>query len=54
MIQSISIKNFLLIRDAYLELLDGSVAITGQTGAGKSLFCSALLAREVNFLERII
>ena len=42
MIQSIKIKNYALIEDAHIDLSNGLNIITGETGAGKSLFLSAI------------
>lgn len=42
MISSIQIKNYALIEDAYIDLHQGLNVITGETGAGKSLFLSAI------------
>lgn len=42
MIRSIQIKNYALIEDAHIELSEGLNVITGETGAGKSLFLSAI------------
>lgn len=42
MIEVIKIKNYALIEDAEIELISGLNVITGETGAGKSLFINAL------------
>lgn len=42
MIEVIKIKNYALIEDAEIELTKGLNVITGETGAGKSLFINAL------------
>jgi len=42
MIKVIKIKNYTLIEDAEIELTKGLNVITGETGAGKSLFINAL------------
>ncbi|MGB1451019.1 MAG: DNA repair protein RecN, partial [Marinirhabdus sp.] len=42
MITSLSIKNFALIEDVSVPLLPGFTAITGETGAGKSIILGAL------------
>jgi DNA repair protein RecN (Recombination protein N) len=42
MLASLSIRNFVLIEDATLELSDGLTALTGETGAGKTLLTKAL------------
>ena len=42
MLASLSIRNFVLIEDAVLEFSDGLTALTGETGAGKTLLTKAL------------
>lgn len=42
MIETIKIKNYALIEDSEIELGSGLNIITGETGAGKSLFINAL------------
>ncbi len=42
MIHEIIIKDFVLIKEAQITLPDGFIAITGETGAGKSLVIQAL------------
>jgi DNA repair protein RecN (Recombination protein N) len=42
MLASLSIRNFVLIEDATLEFSDGLTALTGETGAGKTLLTKAL------------
>lgn len=42
MLQSLYIKNFILIKEIQLELSDNFNVFTGETGAGKSLFVDAL------------
>lgn len=42
MIELIKIKNYALIQDSEIDLTSGLNVITGETGAGKSLFLSAL------------
>ncbi|MGB3592433.1 MAG: DNA repair protein RecN [Nonlabens sp.] len=42
MLQNISIKNYALIEELQLELVDGLTIITGETGAGKSIILGAL------------
>ena len=42
MLSSLSIKNFLLINDLTLDFKQGFTAITGETGAGKSILLEAL------------
>lgn len=42
MIRHLRLENLVLIREADLELSDGLVAITGETGAGKTIFAQAL------------
>jgi len=42
MLKQISIKNLALIANAEISFLDGFWAITGETGAGKSVFLNAL------------
>lgn len=42
MLVSLSIKNFVLIEDAVLDLADGLTVLTGETGAGKTLLTQAL------------
>ena len=42
MLASLSIRNFVLIEDATLEFSGGLTALTGETGAGKTLLTKAL------------
>jgi DNA repair protein RecN (Recombination protein N) len=42
MLVSLAIRNFVLIEDATLELGEGLTALTGETGAGKTLLTRAL------------
>lgn len=42
MIKRLYIKNFILIKEISLDLLDGFSAITGETGAGKSILVGAI------------
>ena len=42
MLASLTIRNFVLIEDATLEFGDGLTALTGETGAGKTLLTKAL------------
>jgi len=42
MILSLRVKNFLLVKEAYLEFDKGFNVLTGETGAGKSLLLKAL------------
>lgn len=42
MLVSLSIKDFVLIEDATLDLADGLTVLTGETGAGKTLLTQAL------------
>lgn len=42
MLQSISVKNVVLIEDIHIDFLDGLCALTGETGAGKSILLDAL------------
>ena len=42
MLASLSIRNFVLIEDATLEFSEGLTALTGETGAGKTLLTKAL------------
>lgn len=42
MLIALSIRNFVLIRSLELELGDGFTALTGETGAGKSIILAAL------------
>lgn len=42
MLEQLSIKNYILIRELDLDLSDGFSAITGETGAGKSILIGAL------------
>jgi DNA repair protein RecN (Recombination protein N) len=42
MLASLAIRNFVLIEDATLEFSDGLTALTGETGAGKTLLTKAL------------
>ncbi len=43
MLQSLSIKNFILIDELEIEFDEGLCAITGETGAGKSILLDAIL-----------
>jgi len=43
MLTSIQIKDFAIIDRIELELKDGMTALTGETGAGKSILVDALL-----------
>ena len=43
MLLNINVKNFLLIEELNLDLEPGLIAITGETGAGKSMLVSAIL-----------
>ncbi len=42
MLLSLKVKNFLLVKEAYLEFHKGFNVLTGETGAGKSLLLKAL------------
>ena len=42
MLQSLHIENYALIRETDIFFHDGFVAITGETGAGKSILLGAL------------
>ena len=42
MLTSIYLRNFVIVREAELNLRDGMTAITGETGAGKSILIDAL------------
>ncbi len=42
MLSSIYLRNFVIVREAELELRNGMTAITGETGAGKSILVDAL------------
>ncbi len=42
MVLSLKVKNFLLVKEAYLEFDKGFNVLTGETGAGKSLLLKAL------------
>jgi len=42
MLLSLRVKNFLLLKEAYLEFSNGFNVLTGETGAGKSLLLKAL------------
>lgn len=44
MLLSLSVKNYLLIENTYIELDKGFNVITGETGSGKSMILSALMA----------
>jgi len=37
MIKSVKINNFVIVNDLELDLGDGLIALTGETGAGKSV-----------------
>lgn len=43
MLQSLSVKNFILIDELEIEFEKGLCVITGETGAGKSVFLDAIL-----------
>lgn len=42
MLKHLSIRNFILIRELEMDFHDGFTVITGETGAGKSIFLGAL------------
>ena len=42
MLRRLRIENLVLIREAELELSEGLNAITGETGAGKTIFAQAV------------
>ena len=42
MLSSLYLRNFVIVREAELDLCDGMTAITGETGAGKSILIDAL------------
>lgn len=42
MLQHLSIRNFILIRELDIDFQEGFTVITGETGAGKSIFLGAL------------
>jgi len=42
MLKQLSIENFILIRSLYISFNNGFTAITGETGAGKTIFLDAL------------
>ncbi len=42
MLSSLYLRNFVIVREAELGLCDGMTAITGETGAGKSILIGAL------------
>ena len=42
MLRRLRIENLVLIREAELELAPGLVALTGETGAGKTIFTQAI------------
>jgi DNA repair protein RecN (Recombination protein N) len=41
-LKSISLKNFVIVRELELDLADGFTVLTGETGAGKSILIDAL------------
>ncbi|MFP3018109.1 MAG: AAA family ATPase, partial [Candidatus Tisiphia sp.] len=43
MLQSLSVKNFILIDELNIEFEKGLCVITGETGAGKSILLDAIL-----------
>jgi len=43
-IESVNLKNFLIIKKSDIELAQGLTTVTGETGSGKSLFVSAMRA----------
>ena len=42
MVSRLRVENLVLIREAELELKDGLIAVTGETGAGKTIFTQAI------------
>ncbi len=42
MLQSLDIRNYVLVEQCHLELFDGMTVLTGETGAGKSILVDAL------------
>ena len=42
MILKLSIKNYILIEELYVDFKEGFSALTGETGAGKSIILGAL------------
>ncbi|HDZ78257.1 MAG TPA: DNA repair protein RecN, partial [Gammaproteobacteria bacterium] len=42
MLSSLYLRNFVIVREAELGLCEGMTAITGETGAGKSILIDAL------------
>ncbi|MGE5167181.1 MAG: AAA family ATPase, partial [Deltaproteobacteria bacterium] len=43
MLQTLSVKDFAIVGEAEITFADGMTAVTGETGAGKSLLVDALL-----------
>ena len=42
MLTALSLKNFIFIDEVHLDFTSGMTALTGETGAGKSILCDAL------------
>ncbi len=42
MLQELTIKNFAIISSLHLSFTDGMTALTGETGAGKSIIIDAV------------
>ena len=41
-LRSIALRDFVIVRELHLDLMDGFTALTGETGAGKSILVGAL------------
>ena len=54
MISHISIKDFAIIEDVQIDFHEGLNLITGETGAGKSICTSSIIAKSLMLMCDII